>query len=78
MIKLFDGETEKEVGEISEPQLEFLIDELADESIDEYTYNINQSVISYLEGNGADPQLLSLLRGALGSRTSMELRYEPD
>jgi len=78
MIKLFDGETEKEIGEISEPQLEFLIEELADESIDEYTYNINPSVISYLEGSGADPRLLSLLRSALGSRASMELKYEPD
>ena len=78
MIKLFDGETEKEIGLISEPQLEFLVEELADESIDEYTYNINPSVISYLEGSGADPQLLSLLRSALGSRLSMELRYEPD
>ena len=78
MIKLFDNESEKEVGQITDPQLEFLIEELADESLDEYTYNVNPSVISYLEGNGADPQLVSLLRGALGSRTSMELRYEPD
>jgi len=78
MIKLYDNENEKEIGLITEPQLEFLIEELADESLDEYTYNINLSVISYLEGSGAEPQLVTLLRGALGSRTSMELRYEPD
>ena len=78
MIKLYDNENEKEIGQITEPQLEFLIEELADESLDEYTYNINSSVISYLEGSGAEPQLVTLLRGALGSRTSMELRYEPD
>jgi hypothetical protein len=78
MIRLYDNENEKEIGGITEPQLEFLIEELADESLDEYTYNINASVISYLEGSGADPQLVTLLRGALGSRTSMELRYEPD
>jgi processive 1,2-diacylglycerol beta-glucosyltransferase len=78
MIKLYDNENEKEIGQITEPQLEFLLEELADESLDEYTYNVNPSVISYLEGNGADSQLISLLRGALGSRTSMELRYEPD
>jgi hypothetical protein len=78
MIKLYDNENEKEIGLITEPQLEFLVEELADESLDEYTYNINASVISYLEGSGAEPHLLALLRGALGSRTSMELRYEPD
>ncbi len=78
MIKLYDNENEKEIGLITEFQLEFLIEELADESLDEYTYNINPSVISYLEGSGAEPQLVTLLRGALGSRASMELRYEPD
>jgi len=78
MIKLFDNENEKEIGLITEPQLEFLVEELADESLDEYTYNINPSVLAYLEGNGAEPQLVRLLRGALGSRASMELRYEPD
>ena len=78
MIKLFDNENEKEIGLITEPQLEFLVEELADESLDEYTYNINASVISYLEGNGAESALVKMLRGALGSRTSMELRYEPD
>ncbi|PYT34415.1 MAG: hypothetical protein DMF52_13010 [Acidobacteria bacterium] len=78
MIKLYDNENENEVGIISEAQLDVLVEELADESLDEYTYNINPKVISYLEGSGADSDLITLLRRALGSRTSMELRYEPD
>jgi hypothetical protein len=78
MIKLFDAENDHEVGMIPESQLEFLIEELADESLDEFTYNINQSVINYLEGTGAESELISLLRRALGARTSMELRYEPE
>lgn len=78
MIRLFDNETDNEVGAISDAQLDVLVDELADESLDEYTYNIDSKVISYLEGNGADSELVALLRRALGSRTSMELRYDPD
>ena len=78
MIKLYDNENEKEIGLITEFQLEFLIEELADESLDEYTYNINPSVISYLEGAGAEADLIALLRQVLGSRTSIELRYDPD
>ena len=78
MIRLFDNETDKEVGAISEAQLDLLVEELADESLDEYTYNINPSVISYLEGAGAEADLIALLRQVLGSRTSMELRYDPD
>jgi len=78
MIRLFDNENEVEIGEITDAQLGLLVEELADESLDEYTYNINPSVISHLEGSGADSGLVSLLRRALGSRTSMELRYDPD
>ena len=77
-MKLYDGESDAEIGEITEAQLEFLVENLADESLDEYTYNINPSVIAYLEGSGGDSGLVSLLRRALGTRTSMELRYEPD
>ena len=78
MIKLYDGEKDQEVGEITEAQLEFLIEELADESLDDYTYNVSPSVISYLEGTGAEAGVVALLRRILGSRSSMELRYEPD
>jgi hypothetical protein len=28
--------------------------------------------------NGGDPEMISILRKAIGSRTSMELRYELD
>jgi hypothetical protein len=78
MIRLFDNETDKELGAISEAQLDLLVEELADESLDEYTYNVDSKVISHLEGNGADSELITILRRALGSRTSMELRYDPD
>ncbi len=78
MIKLFDNETEAELGAISDQQLELLVEELVEESLDDYTYNINPAGIAALEANGGDPELVALLRRALGTRTSMELRYEPD
>ena len=78
MIKLFDGENESEVGEITDIQLEQLVEGLVEETIDEYSWNLNESVISGLEGNGADPELVAVLRRALRNRSSMELRYEPD
>lgn len=78
MIKLFDGENDNEVGEITEPQLEHLVEELVEESLDEYTWNITPATLDSLESTGADPALVSVLRRALANRTSMELRYEPD
>ena len=49
-----------------------------EENLREYSYNIDAAAIGSLEANGADPELVTLLRRALGNRTSMELRYEID
>jgi hypothetical protein len=78
MIKLFDNENDKDLGSISDSQLEFIVENLVEEALDEYTYSLNPSVISYLEGLGAEPELVGFLRRTLGNRNSMELRYEPD
>jgi len=78
MIKLYDAERDTEVGEIGEPELERLMEELVEETLDEYTWNVTPAAIESLESGGADPALIAMLRRALGSRTSMELRYEPE
>lgn len=78
MIKLYDGDSEREIGEITEAQLELLAEQLVEETLDDSTYNINLAVLSSLEANGVEPALLDLLKTALGGRTSMELKYELD
>ena len=78
MIKVFDNDSDADLGVISDEQLEFLVEELVEESLDDYTYSINPATIGALEAHGGDPALIALLRRALGTRTSMELRYEPD
>lgn len=78
MIKLYDGDSEREIGAITEAQLEILLEQLVEETLDEYTYNINQTVLGSLEANGVEPAVVELLKTGLGGRTSMELRYEVD
>ena len=78
MIALYDGESDEEVGQVTEAQLDFLQENLVEESLDASSYNITPGVVSSLESNGADPALIEVLRKALGSRTSLDLRYEPD
>ncbi len=78
MIKLYDSDSEAEIGDITEEQLDLLVENLAEESLDEYSWNIDAAALTSLESNGADSSLVTLLRRALGSRTSMEIRYEPD
>jgi len=76
MIQVYDNDTGVEIGQISEPQLQFLIDQLEEESETDQDYWINKETLDAFEEEGADPALLAMLRGALGDREDMEIRWE--
>ena len=78
MIKLYDCDTDAEIGTITESQLDFLQEQLVEETIDTSSYNLTEANIESLEVNGADPEVVELLRKAISGRSSMELRYEFD
>lgn len=78
MIRLFDAESDAPLGTITEAQLEFLMDELEEESSTDRDYFINVATVDMLEEDGADPALLALLRSALGDREEMEIRWSND
>lgn len=75
MIKLVDAQTDAEIGEITEAQLAFLTGQLEEESATDTDYYINADTLDYFAQQGADPALISLLRGVLGSRTDMDIRW---
>jgi hypothetical protein len=76
MIHLFDDETGAPVGTITEDQLQYLTDQLEEESAVDTDYYINRETLDLFEENGADPALLTTLRKALGKRDEMEIRWE--
>ena len=78
MVRLFDNDNEVEIGPITEDQLNFLQEELVEETIDAYTFSLSPGSIASLKMNGGDPDLVTMLRTALGTRSSMEIRYELD
>ena len=78
MVRLFDNDNEAEIGPITEDQLNFLQEELVEETIDAYTFALSPSSIDSLRKNGGDPRLVEMLRTAIGTRASMEIRYELD
>jgi processive 1,2-diacylglycerol beta-glucosyltransferase len=75
MIKLRDKDKGTLIGSITEEQLQFLIDQLEEESGEDRDYFINVATLEMLEGGGADEGLLKLLRKALGSRSEMEIEW---
>ena len=75
MIQLRDKDTGALIGTLTEEQLQFLIDQLEEETGDDQDYYINEDTIDVLEEAGADKALVSLLRGVLSGRTEMEIRW---
>ena len=76
MLKLFDAATNAEIGSLTEAQLQFLIDQLEEESTEDRDYYINLETLDIFEDAGADPALVTMLRTALGGRSEMDVRWE--
>ena len=62
MIKLRNKKTKASLGEISQEQLDFLIDMLEEEDSEDRDYWISQLTLDYFQENGIDPALLKLLQ----------------
>lgn len=75
MINLYEKETQTLLGSISESQLQFLKDQLEEESLDDQDYAISSMLLDAFEGDAADPELVALLRKALGDREDMVITW---
>jgi processive 1,2-diacylglycerol beta-glucosyltransferase len=78
MVRLYDKSNDAEIGTITDDQLQFLADKLEEESAGDDDYYINRTTVHILEQEGGDPELIGVLRGALGEREEMDIRWERD
>lgn len=76
MIRLYDQETGRLIGEITESQLQILIDHLEETSGTDQDYYIDGDTLQLLDDAGADSGLLDMLRRGRGSRDGYEVRWE--
>lgn len=75
-ISLYDNDSGAALGAISESDLQFLVDNLEEETSDDKDYYLRPETLVMLEERGASPQLMGLLRKALGDREGFEIRWE--
>lgn len=78
MIRLYDNDSGVEIGTLTDDQLQFLIDQLEEESTTDQDYYIDQATLDMFEDAGIDDGLLQLLRGALGDRDGMQIRWQTE
>ena len=76
MIKLYDAERGTRLGDITEQDLQFLVDQLEEESLTDRDYYVSADTIDMLEQAGADPALVATLRQAVAGREGVEVRWE--
>ena len=76
MPRLYVADSGETIGEISDQQLQFLIDQLEEESLDDQDYYINQATIDMFRERGCDDELLTLLQNAIGDKEDIDIAWE--
>jgi hypothetical protein len=77
MYALYIKADHRHIGDISDDELQFLVDNLEEEELDDTDYDLTRLTLEYLRGNGLSPRLAQLLDGALGDQDDVEIAYEP-
>ena len=65
------------IGLIDESQLQFLEDQMEEESTEDRDYYIDANTLDMFIERGIDPKLLAMLRGALGTRQGIDIAWSP-
>ena len=64
-----------QVGELSEEQLDFLVDNLEEEWPEDRDYYISREMLETLKQRGADSTLVHMLTQALGQRDEVDILW---
>jgi inactivated superfamily I helicase len=76
MPRLYNKQNNALLGEISESDVECLVDVLEEEDSKDVDYFIDLDTVDILEDNGASAGLVKLLRGAIGAAEGVDVRWE--
>ena len=75
-VTLYDNDSDAVIGDISEIDLDFLIDNLEEETSEDRDYYLRPETVAMLEERGGSAALIELLRTALGDREGVEIRWQ--
>lgn len=78
VLRLYDREAGRPIGEVTDAQLGILRDLLEEEDSEDRDYFVSPEVVDYLEENGADPALVKLLREAVGDGEGIEVEWRKE
>ena len=76
MPRLYNKQTNALLGNVSESDIECLVDVLEEEDSKDVDYFIDLDTVDILEDNGASLELVTMLRGAIGATEGVDIRWE--
>ena len=74
-MKLYDSRSGALVGEVTEDDVQFLIDQLEEEHADDVAYYVSADTLEFLRSRNARPELLEVLTRAIAAQGDAELRW---
>jgi hypothetical protein len=75
MINLYNKTTGVLLGNLTESQLQFIIDQLEEESVEDTDYAITSMTLDYFVEQGVDQSLQKILRQALGNQDEVIIQW---
>ena len=78
MITLYNKDNNSFIGEITEEDFKLLEDILVEESDTDTDYFINPDTVDLIEDSKASPELVTLLRSAIGQTDGIEISWKRD
>lgn len=76
MIVLHNKVTDKYLGEISEEDLQFLIDNLEEEGSGDTDYYLNETTLEKLKEAGMNPAVAELIENEMDENKEVEIIYK--
>lgn len=78
MIKLYEKSSGKYLGRITDEELQFLRDNMEEESLSDTDYYINRTTFDLLKEKGMSENLVKLIETAMGKKNEIEIKYEKE
>ena len=76
MVRLYETGNNRLCGTLSDRQFQVLAEALEEEDLEEGESALSFETIELLEDQGVEPDLLDILRGALGDQAEVAIRCE--
>jgi hypothetical protein len=76
MPKIYNMNSGDFIGEITQAQLQFLLDQLEEEDSEDTDYYINADTLAMLREADGDPALIDLLEKAMGDKEDLDIEWK--